>query len=77
MENEIRFYLALVKEAIDKGELVPSYLITAVTLPAGNIEVAINSSNIVNKIDYILDSYDNEMCLKTNTKIKMTNLMVV
>lgn len=92
MEHEIRYYLKGVRdlmvysdeevEALEKGEPVrepfkPSYLITAVKLPTGAIELAINDKNIVEKIDYILEAYDEDMKLKSNPEISMSNMMIV
>lgn len=88
MENELRYYLGMMKAAMqepseeDKAAGItehfePKYLITAVKLPTGAIELAINTENIPAKIDYILEAYDENMCLKTNPAIQMSNLMVV
>ena len=55
----------------------PRYIVTAVKLPTGAIELAINTENIAEKIDYILEAYDQDMQLKTNTSVVMQNLMVV
>lgn len=77
MEHEIRFYLKGVKEAIESEKYVPQYIVTAVKLPTGAIEIAVNNSCITEKIDYILEAYDEEMHLKTNKEIVMQNMMVV
>jgi len=93
MENEIRYYLRQmlacmgVKSDITEDMLVegcenlqpfePTYLITAVKLPTGAIELAVNNCNIKEKIEYILNAYDDDMRLKTNTNIVMQNIMVV
>lgn len=77
MEHEIRFYLKAIKEAIDSGDFEPTYIVTAVKLPTGAIELAINDKNLVEKIDYILNAYDDEMRLKANTDVEMQNIMVV
>jgi len=80
MENEIRYYLQAVKSAItdpDGERFVPQYIVTAVKLPTGAIELAVNNTMIVEKIDYILEAYDEAMRLKTNTDIVMIQLMVV
>lgn len=55
----------------------PTYLVTAVKLPTGAIELAINNDNIPAKIDYILEAYDENMHLKSNPEIVMQQLMVV
>ena len=55
----------------------PTYLVTAVKLPTGAIELAINNENILAKIDYILEAYDEDMRLKSNPEIVMQQLMVV
>ena len=75
MENELRYYLKLIKEKL--SEFTPTYIVTAVKLPNGAIELATNTANIADKIDYILEAYDDDMRLKTNTEIQMTNLMVI
>ena len=75
MENELRYYLKLIKEKL--SEFTPTYIVTAVKLPNGAIELAVNTSEIEAKIDYILEAYDEDMHLKTNTEISMQNLMVV
>lgn len=77
MENEIRYYLKAIKQAIESGEFTPQYIVTAVKLPTGAVELAINNNKIVEKIDYILDAYDDNMCLKVNTSVVMQNIMVV
>lgn len=80
MENELRYYLKQIKKALsDDAEevFVPHYMVTAVKLPTGAIELAVNTDNIVEKIDYILEAYDQGMCLKTNPDIQMLNLMIV
>lgn len=80
MENEIRYYLNAIKSAItnpDGEHFEPTYIVTAVKLPTGAIELAVNNTNIVEKIDYILEAYDEGMHLKTNPAIEMVQLMVV
>lgn len=84
MEHEIRFYLKQIKEAMtepaegeERKPFKPTYLVTAVKLPTGAIELAVNTDNIPEKIDYILDAYDGDMCLKTNREIVMQNIMIV
>ncbi len=80
MENEIRFYLNAIKAAItepDGEHFKPTYIVTAVKLPTGAIELAVNTANILDKIDYILDAYDDDMRLKANSEIQMVQLMVV
>jgi len=79
MENEIRYYLKSIKQAMANEEKAfkPSYLVTACRLPTGAIELAVNTSNISEKIDYILEAYDEEMCLKNNSEIRIENILIV
>ena len=88
-QNELRFYLGLIKDTmkpkvVDAGDtnstttpFKPTYIVTAVKLPTGAIELAVNNANIAEKIDYILEAYDDQMRLKTNPDIIMTQIMVV
>ena len=81
-EHEIRTYLKIMYNSMNaEGEgmesFKPTYFITAIKLPTGAIELAINTENIKEKIEYVLDAYDENMCLKVNPSIVMQNLMVV
>lgn len=83
-EHEIRYYLKQIKnlmaepiEGENRIPFKPTYLITAVKLPTGAIELAINTEDIASKIDYILGAYDGGMHLKTNESIVMQNIMIV
>lgn len=84
MENEIRYYLKQIKNlmaAPEEGEnrepFKPSYLVVATRLPSGAIELQVNTQEIASKIDYILDAYDQGMHLKTNTSIRIENILIV
>lgn len=88
MENEMRYYLKLIKQSMQEPTeediaagiteyFKPQYIVTAVKLPTGAIELAVNNDKIAEKIDYILEAYDEEMRLKTNPAIQMQNIMVV
>ena len=83
MENEIRYYLGQIKKAmaepteVDGKPFEPQYIVTAVQLPTGAVELAVNDKEIASKIDYILEAYDDDMRLKTNTSIVMKNIMVL
>jgi len=101
MENEIRYYLRTIKEAMKpltedeqhdedmnstcppedqvplRKVFKPTYLVTAVRLPTGAIELAVNNSNLSEKIDYILEAYDEDMRLKSNTDIMLENILIV
>ena len=81
MENEMRYYLKQIRACMEPEEgmdvFVPQYIVTAVKLPTGAVELAVNDKFIKEKIDYILDAYDDNMCLKTNSSIVMQNIMVV
>ena len=87
MENELRYYLGEIKKAMaepteeekanGREAFKPHYIVTAVKLPTGVIELAVNTENIAEKIDYILSAYNEDMQLKTNNSIVMQNLMVV
>lgn len=81
--NELRYYLRAMKNLMeqtpeeDMEPFKPTYLITAVKLPTGAIELAINNADIQAKIDYILNAYDDEMKLKSKPEIVMVQMMVV
>lgn len=83
MHNELRYYLTMMLDCMtpetedDDNVFVPSYIITATKLPTGAIEIAVNDKNIKEKLEYILDAYDEDMRLKTNQQVIMQNVMIV
>lgn len=56
---------------------VPTHIVTVVQLPTKSKEIAINTEQIADKIDYILEAYDENMRLKTNQDVVMLNILVV
>ena len=87
MENEIRYFLRMVKKAMNEktpqpdadenGDPVidvfrPTHIVTAVKLPTGAVEIAINTENIEDKT-----AYDDDMLLKTNADVELKNIMIV
>lgn len=84
MENEIRYYLKqilnLMAEPTEGEERIafkPSYFVQATKLPTGAIELTVNTENIADKIEYILEAYNENMCLKTNREICIQNILIV
>ena len=77
MENEIRYYLKVIKESIEKGDFTPNTIVTATKLPSGATEVTINTAEIPAKIDYILSAYDEDMRLISNNDVAILNLMII
>jgi hypothetical protein len=75
--NETRYYLGLIQGVITRGEFKPTAIITAVKLPTGAIEIAINHEFVLEKIGYILGAYDEHMKLISNPEISMANIMIV
>jgi len=80
--HEIMFYLSATKQAVEtappENDITLSYLVVAIELPTGAIELQINSDKIMEKIDYILDNYDEETVEhKSATGVFIKNLLVV
>lgn len=74
-DTRIRIEQCLV-DIVLKGQ-EPTHIVTAVKLPAGAIEIAVNTERISEKLHYIAGAYDDEMRLKTNPVIRMVDVMVV
>lgn len=55
----------------------PKYLIVAVLLPTGAVEIITNTEQIGSKAEYYKNAYDNDFCLKANSLIKIINYMLV
>lgn len=75
MKNVVREYLTSMNDILNEKNV--SYIVTAVKLPNGAIELATNSVDIKKKIEYILGAYDENMRLKTNPNIVMRDVMIV
>ena len=55
----------------------PKYLIVAVSLPTGAVEIITNTEQIGSKTEYYKNAYDENFCLKTNPAIKIVSYMLV
>lgn len=59
-------------------ELKPiTLLVLAIKLQSGAIEIITNCQEINSKIQYIMKAYDDNMCLKTNTEIKILDFIIL
>ncbi len=75
--EEIRKYLSEIKSMVSDGKAQISKIVTAVKLPTGAIEIAINDQYLEQKLEYILSAYDDQMRLNTNKEIAMIEAIVV
>lgn len=53
------------------------YLVVAVKLPTGAIELITNTDQIESKVEYYKNAYDDNFCLKTNPAIQIVGYMLV
>ena len=53
-----------------------TYLVVAVKLPTGAIELITNTTNLVNKADYYVTAYDDDFRLKNNKDIQIVGYMI-
>lgn len=49
----------------------PELLVTVVQLPTGAYETAVNTSKLNEKLEYIVQAYDSNFCLKANPQVRM------
>jgi len=54
-----------------------SYIIVAIELPQKSTEIITNAYNLGRKFAYYCENYDDNLCLKSNTNIKIINYMMV
>jgi hypothetical protein len=71
--------LTLKEQFIEKCKEVkiPQIISVAVQLPSGAIEVITNTQDIFTKINYYVDTYDENFRLKHNTAIQILGYMLV
>ena len=53
-----------------------TYLVVAVKLPTGAIELITNTTNLVSKADYYVTAYDDDFRLKNNKDIQIVGYMI-
>lgn len=68
-------YETQVYSAENAGE--PELLVVATRLPTGAVETQINTSNIIEKINYIKETYDDEFKMKRNPLIQIVGFLIV
>ena len=73
----IRKYLSEIKDMVSDSNAQISKIVTAVKLPTGAIEIAVNDQCLEQKLEYILSAYDDQMRLKSNKEIAMIEAIVV
>ena len=54
-----------------------AYLIAAVKLPTGAIEIITNTEQIDSKVEYYRNAYDDNFCLKNNSAIQIVGYMLI
>lgn len=62
---------------ISKWHTFVKYLVAAVKLPTGAIELITNTDQIESKVEYYKNAYDDNFCLKTNPAIQIVGYMLV
>lgn len=73
----IREYLSEIKNMVSEDKAQISKIVTAVKLPTGAIEIAVNDQCLEQKLEYILNAYDDQMRLVSNKEITMIEAIVV
>jgi hypothetical protein len=68
--------LEKLKKKIDCYE-EPKLIVTVVKLPTGALEVITNYQELKAKLDYILNAYDDNLCLKTCPQIKLMDCIIL
>jgi hypothetical protein len=56
---------------------IRTYLVIAVKLPTGAIELITNTDQLASKIEYYTKAYDDNFCLKNNPSIQIVGYMLV
>ena len=65
--------LNLIKQNVGRKPIV---FVTVVSLPTGAFETIINHENIEEKIDYILNVYDENLIMKNNVRIQIVEWLL-
>lgn len=60
-----------------KSVTAPEVLVTAVKLPTGAIETIVNTTKLGDKINYLVEAYDDNFVLKNNSNVRIVGYMLV
>lgn len=55
----------------------PKLIVTVVKLPTGALETLVNNSELKAKLEYIMNAYDENLCLKTCPDIKLMDCIIL
>jgi len=53
------------------------YIVLAIQLPSGAVEISTNISELDAKVEYIDEIYDDELCLKSNQDVTIIDFMII
>lgn len=73
----LREYISEIKDMVYNDRAKISKIVTAVKLPTGAIEIAVNDQCLDQKLEYILIAYDDRMRLISNKEITMLDAIIV
>ena len=76
-EPSVRQRLQEVYDRMTRGGWNPQWFVVCVQLPGGAKELITNHSDLVGKVEYYLDKYDEDMCLLSCKEIKLLDFMIV
>lgn len=75
--SELREKFLEKTDRLPYGAMKVNYLIVAVKLPTGAIEIITNTDQIESKVEYYKNAYDDNFCLKNNPAIQIVGYMLV
>jgi hypothetical protein len=75
--SPLRMKFLVETEGLDCQTMKRTYLVVAVKLPTGAIELITNTDQLQTKVDYYRNAYDDNFCLKTNPVIQIVGFMLV
>jgi len=74
--TSIRRDLKSVYDTLQSSDAELSLLVTVVKLPTGAHEIITNTEKLHEKVNYLLNTYDDNMCLNANSEVSIEGLLV-
>lgn len=65
------------RETLEANHGQMNYMIVIVQLPTGALEMIANTQNFEEKLDYYLNAYTEDLCLKNNPQIMIIKYLFV
>lgn len=73
--NRLNIFKNILEDMIS-GQTNVKIIILVIELPSGALEVITNSENLIDKMQYIINTYDDRLHMKSNQDIRIADYII-